>query len=49
LPELPTLLRQFQAKGEQYEQIVYEIFEEERPPMIEVDAYGRIGDQGKRG
>ncbi|WP_457571880.1 glucosyl-3-phosphoglycerate synthase [Desulfovulcanus sp.] len=39
LPELPTLLRQFQAQGEQYEQIVYEIFEEERPPMIEVDAY----------
>ena len=39
LPELPTLLRQFQAKGEQYEQIVYEIFEEERPPMIEVGAY----------
>ncbi|MDQ7031941.1 MAG: glucosyl-3-phosphoglycerate synthase [Desulfonauticus sp.] len=39
LPELPNLLRQFQARGEKYEQIVYEIFEEERPPMIEIEAY----------
>ncbi|SDN73540.1 glucosyl-3-phosphoglycerate synthase [Desulfonauticus submarinus] len=39
LPHLPTLFRQFQARGEQYEQVVYEIFEEERPPMIELEAY----------
>ena len=39
LPDLPCLLRQFQARGEQYEQIVYEIFEEERPPMITLDQY----------
>ena len=39
LPELSTLLRQFQAKDELFEQVVYEIVEEERPPMIEVPEY----------
>jgi len=39
LPELSTLLRQFQAKDEAFEQIAYEIVEEERPPMIEIPEY----------
>ena len=39
LPELNTLLRQFQAKEETFEQVVYEIVEEERPPMIELPEY----------
>jgi len=39
LPELNTLLRQFQAKDETYEQIAYEIREEERPPMIDIPEY----------
>ncbi|VGO19425.1 glucosyl-3-phosphoglycerate synthase [Pontiella sulfatireligans] len=39
LPELNTLLRQFQAKDETFEQVCYEIVEEERPPMIELPEY----------
>lgn len=34
-----TMLRQFQAQNDHYEQKVIEIIEEERPPMIEIDAY----------
>ena len=37
--EHETLLRQFQAKREQYEQNLIEIIEEERPPMIEIEEY----------
>jgi len=39
LPELSYYLRQFQVKKDTYEQIVYEIFEEERPPMLQVPEY----------
>jgi glucosyl-3-phosphoglycerate synthase len=39
LPELNTLLRQFQAKDEAFEQVSYEIVEEERPPMIDIPEY----------
>jgi len=39
LPELSTLLRQFQAKEETFEQIAHEIVEEERQPMIEIPEY----------
>lgn len=39
LPELSAILRQFQAKGQEYEQVMFEIHEEERPPMIEVEPY----------
>ena len=39
LPELETALRQFQVHDNQYQQVVFEIPEEERPPMIEVPAY----------
>ena len=34
-----TILRQFQAVEEKYEQIEHEIFEDERPPMIEIEEY----------
>ena len=34
-----TILRQFQAKKDQYEQVKQEIFEDERPPMNEIAAY----------
>jgi glucosyl-3-phosphoglycerate synthase len=39
LPELSTILRQFQAHDEEFEQISFEIVEEERPPMIELPEY----------
>ncbi|RMG31765.1 MAG: glucosyl-3-phosphoglycerate synthase [Gammaproteobacteria bacterium] len=39
LPELPAILRQFQVRDGHYEQVLYEIQEEERPPMIEIPAY----------
>jgi len=39
LPELPSILRQFQAHSEAYEQVEHEIFEEERPPMISLPEY----------
>lgn len=34
-----TTLKQFQARKETYEQVEYEIFEDERPPMIEIPEY----------
>jgi len=34
-----TILRQFQARRDQYEQKLIEIIEDERPPMIEIDEY----------
>lgn len=39
LPELSTVLRQFQSRDGRYEEIEHTIREEERPPMIEVPAY----------
>jgi len=39
MPELTTSLRQFQARGNEFEQIIYDIAEEERPPMIEQESY----------
>ncbi|HEB69136.1 MAG TPA: glucosyl-3-phosphoglycerate synthase [Desulfobulbus sp.] len=39
LPELTANLRQFLALDNRYEQVIHEIYEEERPPMIEVPAY----------
>ena len=39
MPELSTVLRQFQVKDELFETIEHEIVEFERPPMIEVPAY----------
>ena len=37
--EFSTLLRQFQARKDSYEQVEYLIEEDERPPMIEIEEY----------
>lgn len=34
-----TVLRQFQARKETFEQVEYEIFEDERPPMMDIPEY----------
>jgi len=39
LPELSSVLRQFQVHEGRFEQVEYVIKEEERPPMIDVPAY----------
>ncbi|MGE9296182.1 MAG: glucosyl-3-phosphoglycerate synthase [Puniceicoccales bacterium] len=39
LPEMHNILRQFQAKDQQYEQILYDIVEEERPPRSDIPQY----------
>jgi glucosyl-3-phosphoglycerate synthase len=39
LPTLANLYRQFQAQDQAYEQVVHQIVEEERPPMIEIPEY----------
>ncbi|HHC72886.1 MAG TPA: glucosyl-3-phosphoglycerate synthase [Thiotrichales bacterium] len=39
--ELTSILRQFQVHEEHYEQVLYEIPEEERPPMISIPEYRR--------
>lgn len=39
LTERSHALRQFQVREKTYEQIVYEIIEEERPPMMDIPAY----------
>ncbi len=39
LPDLNSTLRQFQSRDGTFEQVEYEIVEEERPPMIEIPAY----------
>jgi glucosyl-3-phosphoglycerate synthase len=39
LPELTPILRQFQMRNNEYEQVMFELLEEERPPMIEVEEY----------
>jgi glucosyl-3-phosphoglycerate synthase len=39
LPELSTTLRQFQVNKNVFEEIPLNIFEEERPPMIDIPEY----------
>jgi len=39
LPDMAHIYRQFQAHEKNYEQVTFEIVEEERRPMIEVPAY----------
>jgi len=39
LPELQTVLRQFQVREGEFEAIEFNIIEEERPPMITIPAY----------
>lgn len=39
LPELPTIMHQYQVRDQNYEAVRLDIREEERPPMIEVPEY----------
>jgi glucosyl-3-phosphoglycerate synthase len=39
VPQLNTVLRQFQSHDDVFETVEHEIVEEERPPMIEIDEY----------
>ncbi|MFA7256385.1 MAG: glucosyl-3-phosphoglycerate synthase [Kiritimatiellales bacterium] len=39
MEQVSTIMRQFQAHDDKYEQIEYEIVEEERPPMITIPEY----------
>ncbi len=39
LPDMSNTFRQFQAEGNRYEQVLKEIVEEERPPMITIPEY----------
>jgi glucosyl-3-phosphoglycerate synthase len=39
MEHVSTIMRQFQAHDENYEQVEYEIVEEERPPMITIPEY----------
>ncbi len=39
IPEMETVYRQFQVQENRYEQVTYDIVEEERRPMIEVPGY----------
>ena len=39
LPEMQNIFRQFQVEGNRYEQVTFEIIEEERPPMLEIPEY----------
>jgi glucosyl-3-phosphoglycerate synthase len=41
LPEMTNILRQFQARDDEFEELLFEIDEEERPPMIEIPVYGK--------
>jgi glucosyl-3-phosphoglycerate synthase len=44
LPDVNTVLRQYQSKDNVYQQVEYHIAEDERPPMISVPAYAeRLG------
>jgi len=45
MPEMSTVLRQFQVHDQEFEAVEYEIVEEERPPMVEVPQYA---DQSSR-
>ena len=39
LPQLNTVLRQFQVNDNLFEQVPLQIVEEDRPPMIEIPEY----------
>jgi len=42
LPELETIMRQFQAQENRYQQVTYDIQEEERPPMRTIPEYCKL-------
>lgn len=48
LPEMSTLLRQFQVSDQQFEMVEHQIVEEERPPMNTVEAYEKRKQQFTR-
>ena len=39
LPDMETFYRRFEVEDGTYSQIVQEVIEEERPPMIEIEGY----------
>ena len=39
LPDMETIYRQFEVEEGHYRQLTHKVIEEERPPMIEVEAY----------
>ncbi len=39
LPLMETMHRQFEVEDEKYRQVTKEIIEEERPPIVEIEAY----------
>ena len=39
LPDMETLHRQFEVEDGHYRQLTHKVVEEERPPMIEIEAY----------
>ena len=41
-PELSSVFHQFQAEGNNYQQVLHEIVEEERPPMLTVPEYRKL-------
>lgn len=45
IPEVSTILRQYQVHDEQFETVEYEIFEKERPPMETVPEYINLRKQ----
>ena len=44
LSDLTPILRQFQVRNDTYEQVLFEIREQERPPMISIEEYRRRRD-----
>ena len=45
IPDIETFYRRFEVEDEAYSQIVQEVVEEERPPMIEIEGYLRKRDR----
>lgn len=39
LPDMETLYRQFEVEDSHYRQLTHQVVEEERPPMLEIEAY----------
>jgi glucosyl-3-phosphoglycerate synthase len=39
IPDMETFYRRFEVEEGSYKQLVQEVVEEERPPMIEIDEY----------
>ena len=39
MPDLETFYRRFEVEDGNYRQLIQEVVEEERPPMIEIEGY----------